>query len=244
MEQLAAAGRWGVQILGHGFDLADWEEVLLPPFDPWVDRTGDEYVLRSSRFEALETAGEVYDEAAVLIGRLNGAMWIARRTRPVRGEGIIEFRPDGTRHLKLIALKGHFEGRSRMRAVAELIGPDGNPIPPPPPQASEVQQWAALAEEDGELADALVYFGRGEWFDIFKAIECLEDREGGEAALRNLSWIGDDDFKRLKQTANSFRHRKDGKHKPPAKPMEHKEALRQLGTMVRCALKSAVEKGG
>ncbi len=55
-----------------------------------------------------------------------------------------------------------------------VTGPDGRPIPAPPPTPSDVQVWAALAEADDFLDDALIYFGTAtEWFDIYKTLETL-----------------------------------------------------------------------
>src|SRR4051794_36769862 len=48
--------RWGIQLLGHEFDLADWLEALKPPFDPYVEFHAEQHVLRWSGFEACQTA--------------------------------------------------------------------------------------------------------------------------------------------------------------------------------------------
>jgi hypothetical protein len=232
---------WGVQLVGHDFDLADWAEVLQQPFDPWVMRSDDAFVLRWSGFDGLDTASEVQEHAAFVVDQLNAAMWIDRATRPVRFEGIIELKPDGTRHRTIMLATGKIEGRSRS-AVAVAIGPDGSIIPPPPTKPSDVQDWTVLAEAHELLADTLVYFARNEWFDIFKAIECLEDWVGGgEAGLRDLNWIEKDDLKRLKRTANSYRHRRGGKHSPPEFPVPQSEAREMLAILIRKAFLRAAE---
>ena len=67
-----------------------------------------------------------------------------------------------------------------MRAEAGVVGPDGRPEPPKPPEPSEPQRWLRIAAEDDLLADALTYFARGDdWFDVYKALECLEMRGSG-----------------------------------------------------------------
>jgi hypothetical protein len=90
------------------------------------------------------------------------------------------------------------------------------------------------------MADVLVYFGRGtDWFDVYKAAECLEQRFGGEHVFRKLRWAPATEMKRLKRTANSFRHaRKQG----PNNPMTHQEARHLLGVLVRRAFE-AIEAG-
>jgi hypothetical protein len=72
------------------------------------------------------------------------------------------------------------QGRSRAEAVGRAIGPDGQEILPPPPQPSPAQQWVKVSGGDDLLADALTYFARGEWFDLYKVIECLKHKFGGE----------------------------------------------------------------
>jgi hypothetical protein len=141
---------WGVELHGHPHDLADWEQALKLPFDPWVHRQEDEFVLRWSGFSGLQTVNEVRQSAAMLMDELNGAMAVVHSTRPVRSKGITEFRSDGGRN-KFAEIE---EFRVRGRAVAEgvALGPDGQVRPPPPPQQSEVQQWLALGEKQQALA--------------------------------------------------------------------------------------------
>jgi hypothetical protein len=229
--KMDATPKWGVQLLGHPFDLEDWADVLKPPFDPWVERSEGAFVLRWSGFEGLETASEVQEHAAFVIDQLNGAMWIDRATQPLRLEGILAFKSDRTRTTVKLAT-GHIEARSRTRAVATAIMSDGTTAPSPAPTPSNVQEWTALAEAHELLANTLIYFARAEWFDIYKAVECLEDWVGGEETLCGLCWIKKGEFKRLKRMANSFRHRRGGKHSPPKPPMTKKEARRLLATLI------------
>ena len=85
------------------------------------------------------------------------------------------------------------------------------------------------------MADALIYFARGEWFDVFKAIECLEDRFGGEKVLKEFGWISRAEFKGLKQTANSHRHRGGGKHTPNQMALDLPQARELLAKMIQNA---------
>ena len=230
--------KWGVQLVGQPSDLADWEQALKQPFGPWVDRNGEEFALCWSGFDSCGTAVEVQAAAASIIEQLNGAMQIACATRPVRFDGIVEFRSDGTRS-KLFFVEAKVEMRLRAIAGAGVIGPDGKVRPPPPPQQSEVQNWAALGATDDLLADALAYFSRATWFDIYKAIESLEHRVGGETALGSKNYIAMSEFKRLKRTANFHRHYLKGIHQLPANPPTHKEGLEMLAILIRKALEEA-----
>lgn len=233
---MGATPKWGVQLLGHPFDLENWADALTPNFDPWVERSGDEFVLRWSGFDGLETDFEVQGDAQSLVDRLNGAMRIHRATQPIRFVSVIAFKPDGARDKTVILGSGKSEARSRASAVGVAIQSDGTIAPPPAPEPSDVQKWAGLAQSHELLADALVYFGRGEWFDIFKAIECLRDEVGGQAALENLNWIKKTDLTGLRQTANSFRHRSgSAKNAPPKRPVTPEEARQLLSTLIRKA---------
>ena len=94
-----------------------------------------------------------------------------------------------------------------MRSSARLVPPRqptfsrcANPAPPEP---SNPQRWLSLAAEDDLLADALRYFGRGDdWFDIYKALECLIGRfwRGEETDFLALGWASADKIKLLKRT--------------------------------------------
>jgi hypothetical protein len=229
--------RWAIELTGHTFDIADWGDVLKQPFDPWGERNGETFVLRWSGFHDTDTAADVHEKAPAVVEQLNGAMWIERETRPLSIAGVIQYNTDGTRNTIMRAGTGHFEGRSRVTAHGIILRADGTIAPPPPPQPSEVQEWIRLSDTHEILADALVYFSRVEWFDIYKAIECLEAFVGGEGALRQLNWINATKFKQLKQTANSFRHRSGGIHKAPEQPVPLKEARQLLATLMRQAFK-------
>jgi hypothetical protein len=141
-----------------------------------------------------------------------------------------------------------------------VSGPDGEPVAPSHPQPSEVQLWAAIAQEDLLLHDALVYFGRisqrpagpvtevPDWFDIYKALECLEKRFGGnETAFRNFAsdrnWASRSELDLLKRTANWARHARR-KFDPPPNPMGFKEARELLGHLLRRALEEAAQQPG
>jgi hypothetical protein len=231
--------KWGVQLLGHQFDLAEWADQLKQPFDPWVDQSGGEVVLRWSGFDNLETAREVYEKAAFIMDQLSGAMAAVHQTRPLRYEGVIEYRPDGSRHQTIIVGTGRVEARGRAAAVGVAIGPDGKELPPPPPQRSQVQQWVKQADENEHLSHALAHFARSTWYETYKTIECLEDWVGGESKLKALNWVTPRDFERLKRTANSFRHRAAGKHTPPPDSVTSEQAREMLAALIRAAFADA-----
>jgi hypothetical protein len=259
---------WGAVIRGEPMDLAAWAHVLKEPFDPWVETHNGETVLRSTAFDELESANEVRDRAIGNIDRLNGAMAVSQHSRPVRFEGIIRFEPDGSLHRTAFLEPVMFEARGFMiPPPVTVIGPDGQPVPAPP-MPSDVQNWFKLADGDDRLADALIYFGRAterfdiytDWFDIYKALECLIFKFGGERdehvpsqiddrekrlsgrVLRflKLGWAPCAEVKRLRWTANSARHAR-GKYDPPEKRMPAREARELMERLLRRALEEAAK---
>src|SRR4051794_36595208 len=182
---------WGAILQGEPTDLDDWVYVLKQGSDPWVEVHAGETILRSASLDALKSEDEVRARAEVIIERLNGAVALSQGADPVRFHGVVEFAPDGGRR-RIFFGEAHARARAKARAEGMAIGPDGQPIPTPP-QPTEVQSWAEIAENDPLLEDALIYFGRAtDWFDFYKSLECLILRFGGkkngEAKFLALGW--------------------------------------------------------
>jgi hypothetical protein len=228
---------WGAIVEGEPTDLDDWAFTLKEGFDPWVEIHADKTVLRSASFDQLTSANEVRDRALALIERVNGALAVSCRPNPARFGGVIQFAEDGTQHRTLFGEMKAVESRSKVRGFGVVIGRDGKPVPPPPPQPTEVQQWVEVAETDDLLNDALVFFGRPEdWFDIYKALECLCQRAGGEHAFLALNWEPQSEVKRLKRSADWFRHARR-KNDRLENPMPLSEARALLGKLLGRALR-------
>jgi hypothetical protein len=229
---------WGALLQGASEDIADWTEVLKPGFDPWIATHGADTVLRSPVLDGLETASEVHDKAGALINVLKRAVALSQGASPLKYAGVAELFSDGTLHKHVFASM-HIElGRFRVHAVGVALGPDGKPLPPPPAQPSEVQNWSATAQSDGLIEDALTYYGRAtDYFDIYKALECLilKFGRGQEKTFKELGWAPKSQICRLKRTANWLRHAQR-KYKRPPSPMPIREARSLLGALLRRAL--------
>ncbi len=236
--------RWGAVLRGHDFDLEDWREMLKPPFDPWVEVHGSDTVLRSESLDNLASATEARDRVVAHIDRLNGAMFVSKQSRPVQFGGVVEFGSDGKLHRTVFFEAVGFQGRTRVGVATLVVGPDGSPKAEPPPKPSEVQNWAASADADDLLEDALIYFGRVSapdqphpptfWFDVYKTLECLIKRVGGEMDFLALNWAPADDVRRLKQTANWARHARR-KYRRPSSTTTEQEAKDLMAHLLRKA---------
>jgi hypothetical protein len=234
---------WGAVVQGEPSDLQGWTDNLKEPFDPWVEIHGGEMVLRSALLDGLATANEVRDRALAYIDRINGAMALWQQAGPLRfGGRVIQFTADGKQHPTFFPASASAElrGSGGMRVEVTPIGTGGKPVSPPPPQPSEVQRWAAIAEGDDLLDDGLIYFGKADdWFDIYKSLECLIERFGGgkERAFLDLKWEPEAEVKTLKQTANWWRHARR-LFDPPPNPATLKDARVLLGRLLQRALRA------
>jgi hypothetical protein len=201
---------WVARVTGHEFDFSDWERILRRPFDPWCERIprdgGVIWALRSRSFDNLQSAGEVRESAIPLIERLNGALSVEASAEPLKFDGVGRIEEEGGFHLTVFA-ESHSRARASVTATAEVRGANGNPVPPPPPAESSTQRWIKAAEENDDIADMLVFAGRADnWFDIYKALELAEKLAGGEHKLRMRLGNTSNKYKRMKSTANYYRH--------------------------------------
>ena len=245
-QMTTATAGWCAHVDGHIFDLEYCEQCLKPPFDPWCERIPlhdgrSVPVLRSAAFCDSETAEETRLRALPIISQLNGALAAVCRAEPLNLKWIGRIREDGRVDVTNFAV-GTATGRSKMTAHAEVRGPSGNLVPPPPPEPSVAQRWLRMADENDDIADLLTFVGRADnWFDIYKALEVAERLAGGSerqlATVIGASW---GDVKRTKQTANSERHAHRGKHSPPADPTSLSDARSLLAFVVRTVM-GAVE---
>jgi hypothetical protein len=198
---------WYAILTGHQFDLSDWASALKAPFDPvaiWLKP--DILGLQSSEFARAEDASDVRGRARALVERLNGAMSLWNRARPVQTDSVVRVDENGRQHHTMFAEPGSFELRSHARAVGLTIGVDGKPIEAPP-QPSMPQELIALGFEDEIVADMLSHLGRADnWYDIYKTVELAEALVGGKHKLERLLKAALPKFPTMRATANYHRH--------------------------------------
>jgi hypothetical protein len=230
---------WGAVLRGEATDIEDWVYVLSTAFDPWTEIHGNDTIMRSSSLSDLETADDVRARALDMIDYLNGAIALSQGAGPVSFGGTIRFDSEGHAHRTMFAEMGVFEIKVKMRGVGKVLDANGNPVPAMP-MPSEVQSWAAIADNDSLIQEALTYFRKSPtWFNIYKALECLILRFGGdEAKFFELEWEPRAQIKLLKRSANTLRHAKK-RFEPPEQPMTLPDANALLSKLLRRALTEA-----
>lgn len=231
--QSMAKPGWAAVVHGNPADLQWWADQLKPDLDgPWVETHGSETLLRSPSFTELATEDDVRDRAVALIARLNGGFALAQQAGPVRFAAVVKIDANGVLHQTVFVEGSTYELTGQSVALVLGAGVGGGP--------SVVQRWSAIADNEELLNDALIYFGRAtNWFDVYKAVECLEARVGGESKLMALGWASEKKIELLKRTANCAARHRRGKYEPPASPMSIKDARALLGQLLQRALQEA-----
>ena len=233
---------WYARLEGEDVDLDDWLQSFNEPFDPVALKLPNgEIVLRSADFDDLTEASDVRARALILVSRMNGAISLWNGAQPVRFAGVYRIDESGKQHAFIFAEMAAMEfGRCIMRATAVVLGPDGKPISPPPPEPSAPQKWNRLAEKNDDVSDLLDHLGRANnWYDIYKTIELAAHLVGSKHRLWRLADTQALTLKNLDRTANFYRHARGATR--PAHPFTLNEARPLLAWMVRTVLDRALE---
>ncbi len=153
-------------------------------------------------FEPLTEPSEGRDVAETIVALIRGAVELTGDPVPVAVGSVFRVWKEGRIDAYVSAL---FTARLRIIGhPAKIAARDGEGnLVEPPPTPTAAQQWIAVALDNEDVADLLIFFGRADtWFDLYKTIEMAEKIEEGEHALTAI-------FPRLKlakTTANSHRH--------------------------------------
>lgn len=214
---------WAAILAGKPNDLRQWERVLLPVGDPWVEPilvNGDvRLALRSSGFEGIGTAADVRTAATTLVERLSGAIRIQEGVgEPMRVDAICHIDDQGCVSTTFFVELHDVVSASDFCAIAEMRDAAGNLVPlplPAPPEPSPAQNWIQFAASDERVARMLTFAGKpGSWYDIYKAYE-LALRIVGRDQLKNLLGRSASACENMRQTANYYRHANGEPYEPP-----------------------------
>ena len=227
--------RWGVLIRGHDIDIRSWQSSLVAPFVPYVSDTDFGPTLWSAAIQDLASAAEAFEAAKALVQSVNSVMFYTMGSRPVEIDGILEVREGGRLSRHVIASMAIVEMRADVVGVGLAINKYGEVVEQEP-KPSRQQKWLEAAENSDMLSDLLMHgFHRDNWYEMYKALEVLEDISGGERGLINAIGPDGEKVKDLKRNANFYHRHARSRGEKPKKPMERAEARELLTRLIRQA---------
>lgn len=220
---------WSVRLKGHAFDLEELSDHFRSPERNVRKDEDGHYYLRSTDFDSMADEETVRECALDLVELMNRAAKFCAGDgyQPVGLDVVTRIDESGKR-MHHITSSVQIGGRSRVSAKPTVIKEDDSADTPRPP--SEVESMLTLAERDQRVADALRYFARGDWMNLYKAWEVVGDAAGGACNIVTNGWATRGTQSRFTQTAQSrkalgdeARHAIDKKD-PPKNPMTLDEA--------------------
>jgi hypothetical protein len=229
---------WSIRLTGHAFDLEDLSDHFHSPERNVTKDEDGHYYLRSTDFDSMADGEAVRERALELVELMNRAakFHAGDGYQPVELDVVTWIDEVGNR-MHTVTSSLQIRGRSRMSAKLTVIREGDSVATPQPP--SEVVSMAALAERDDRVADALRFFARDNWVNLYKAWEIVRDAAGGEHTLIKNGWTTKKTKDRFTQTAQSRKALGDearhasAKVPVPQNPMSLEEA--------RAFVKSVIE---
>jgi hypothetical protein len=182
---------------GHDLDLQDLAD-LLPSGDTCVVKDVDGYYLTSVEIDDRPEGVPFYEVAPRVVRRVNG---LARARNP-------NFEP--------VALNGHYteEGRvhavvaadtvkirARIQAAGIVKDPDGEVLPPPPPEGPARAQVAASTPDVEEALDIMGQPDALNWTQLYKVFEIVRD-DVKVKSLIELGWASATEISAFTGSAN------------------------------------------
>ena len=209
--------KYSVRIRGDELDLRALAEHLNSAY---VNVSKDEdghYYLRSLDFETAVNNAAVYDHALELITRINrvATLLLGENYFPVEYDSLFYIGKDGRRHQTVFKdLNIMYKTRSKYLSAS----------------AEEMKSLLILTEHNQNVADALRFFMKDDWGNLYKAWEMARDAAGGQQQLIDKGWADEHEQKRFTRTAQSRAELGDEarhaakKYTPPKNPMSKNEA--------------------
>ena len=220
---------WEVCLTGDAADLGMLAGSFTRP-DFAISKSGEEFLLTSPEFEALNAADKIRDRAVVFIELLNGAARLALESRtPVGIGGVNRRHPDGCRDVVVFPEPGVFHCRllAPSLTVTHLDGSTETYHP-----ADPIRDWIKLASTDNAVEKALKLLSSGvwDWVNLYRVLEVVKVDCKGFKNIEGNGWATIKAMERFKRTANSWGAvGKEARHAaestmPPSKPMSLPEA--------------------
>lgn len=193
-----------VRVKGHQFDLEELSEHFTSDnLNVRQDEDGHFY-LRSSDFDQMSDSDDVEERGRQLVQHINGTakLLFGPSYRAVGFDAAARIEDDGKRY-HTVGSSVTISGRSRISVKATVIRADGTVEYDAPRRLDDAKSLVDLADRDDRVADALRFYERGDWINLYKAWEVVCDAAGGTHAVVNNKWAADDERRRFTGTAQS-----------------------------------------
>lgn len=215
--------KWAILLTGDSADLKTLGESYNEPDLSVSDESG-QFVLRSTQFDSLETAGAVRDKARELATAVSGVARLQLGAlQPVEVGAVVQFREDGTENTFISPPPATLQLRGLLTSLI-VRRADGTVETHYP--ADHGPDWVKAALQYEVVARALRLRDAGclEWVDLYRLYEVIES-DVPLNEMKAKGWVTGREIERFKRTANSQRAIGDkaryGKdpYEPPKDPL-------------------------
>ncbi|WP_370191863.1 hypothetical protein [Bradyrhizobium elkanii] len=202
MRGMMCGRKWGAIVRGTDATLHHWVKALDGSAGKWIERHGDDVVLRSTSFDACETAEQVFEQSVSEIEKLNSVGSFCRTSKELLFHGVAGIHSEGPID-KYIFATGVVGVGAEGFAGAIVSTVEG--VSPAQVESKE-QRYLKKLETDWHLRNALKYLrqARSEsdivdiWTAIYDCVDALGPYIGRGLSNRKLAAI--------KKRGNEFRH--------------------------------------
>ena len=207
---------WLVRLKGRQSDLEALHVLTLAGYT--VTQENRDYYLGSSQFDSLRQADAVRECASAFLEQV-WAVAAVQELAAFQSVGIdvvTNVRADGVREQSL-----------SFTADAFIVAPKDQRSR----QSAGIESLFALAQRDGAVRDALHFFAKPNWANLYKVFELVREDVRGEGKIADRDWASIRTIKRFRHTANTraaigdeARHANTS-FTPPSDPMARSAAL-------------------
>lgn len=154
-----------------------------------LKKDGQAWVMTSSRLECAADLSGVQPIAEELCRMLTGAA--------CRIFGIAE-------PIRIVSLAEVKEGGARSRMMPLTADAGIQSVPPGKEPAEVIARWLRVANDDPDVAHALMLFCAGDsWANLYAVYEIIKKSSGGKEGIAKKGWADKDEANRFSGTANS-----------------------------------------
>lgn len=205
--------KWGVELEGHGEDIENLSiklnNIVSSNGDYFVCRLDNLYVLRTRRWDLATEPMQVSAVAQSDFDMLRSCLDVVDGCGRLMVGTVFEFNTDD-------AVINQTRDTTIQVRVRKSTSKRASP--------EEFRSVLNACQNDSDIRDAMEELkSQSSWFDIYKSIEALESKFGGESDLLSEFSAQKNEIKATKRTANSVRH-VEGKFSPVKSPVEIEQA--------------------